>query len=278
MFKRHLQATDPHTHTEPLSTSTLQPHSHTQHTQSAMVSVRKRKMNRSGVAKVRTRRNNNKGKYNPKSNPVIAKHWDNDLTAKQNYKKLGLTFRLSAASGGEEKKVKIRTIDHNNMEESLFDTDAENDDDAENDEEFDKYDPANILEGTAQMKRDEEGNVIEIIYGTKKITKSTSNGSTKADAGNGESNGGNNNDDDEDDEDTAEAKQVISELEELANLPKKKEVHKLNELEVYRCEKLIAKYGTDYEKMKWDNKLNPFQLSPGQLRKLIAKYQEQLLV
>lgn len=52
-----------------------------------MVSVRKRKMNRSGVAKVR-RKNNNKDKFNPKSNPVISKYWDKDLTAKQNYKKL----------------------------------------------------------------------------------------------------------------------------------------------------------------------------------------------
>jgi nucleolar protein 16 len=45
-------------------------------------------------------------------------------------------------------------------------------------------------------------------------------------------------------------------------------------LEVYRCQKLIEKYGEDYERMKWDKALNPFQLSPGQLRKLIKKYQE----
>lgn len=225
-----------------------------------MVSVRKRKMNRSGVAKVRTRsRKNNKEQYNPRSNPVIAKHWDKELTPSQNYKKLGLTFKLAAKSGGEEKKIKINPIQHNNMEESLYGSD---DEDMEKDqEELDPYDPANILEGTAKMRRDEDGNVVEIIYGTKKI-KSKKDAVEEAESS--------------EEEDNSKAKEVIAELEELANLQKKKEFHRLNELEVHRCKKLIEKYGEDYEKMKWDKRLNPFQLSPAQLRKLIEKYHQQL--
>ena len=233
-----------------------------------MVSVRKRKMNRSGVSKNR-RKNNNKSKFNPKSNPVIAKHWDPSLTAKQNYKKLGLTLRLSAASGGEEKKIRIKPIHHGNMEESLFDDDDEEKEDKvkEDEEELDPYDPANILEGTAKFMRDDEGKVIKIIYGTKKITKiSENNDDLKNDENSDES------DDDESDDDQSEAKQVIAELEQLASIPKKKEVIKMNEVEISRYSKLIAKYGEDYEKMKWDKKLNPFQLSPGQLRKQIKKY------
>lgn len=234
-----------------------------------MVSVRKRKMNRSGVSKNR-RKNNNKDKFNPRSNPVIAKHWDPNLTAKQNYKKLGLTFRLSAPSGGEEKKIKIKEIHHNNMEESLFDEGEEEKNVQENEEEddndeLDPYDPANILEGTAKLMKDDEGNVIKIIYGTKKISKKTV------------VNDDNNEVEDEQDkseEDNSEAKQVISELEQMASISKRKEVHKMNELEVVRYRKLIDKYGEDYEKMKWDQKLNPFQLSPGQLRKQIKKYLE----
>lgn len=221
-------------------------------------------MNRSGVSK-NTRKNNNKDKFNPKSNPIIAKHWDPELTAKQNYKKLGLTFKLSAPSGGEEKKIKVAEIHHGNMEESLFEEDDEeengnNDNDSE---EGDPYDPANILEGTAKLVKDENGKVLKIIYGTKKISQSNSNDNSNE--GNAQV---------RDDEDKNEAKEVIAELEELANIPKKKEVRKMNEVEIVRYRKLIDKYGEDYEKMKWDKKLNPFQLSPGQLKKQIKKYLE----
>lgn len=234
-----------------------------------MVSVRRRKMRRSGVAKnTRKNSNNNKTKFNPKSNPVIAKHWDPKLTAKQNYKRLGLTFRLSAPSGGEEHKLRIREIPRGNMEESLLEQDEEVDEevdehDGEDDEAADPYDPANILEGTAKMVRDAQGNVVRIVYGTKKLEQEQ-----EQDVAGG---GG---DDDEasgsDSDDTA--RQVIGELEQLASVPKKKEVRKMSDLEVHRYRRLIDTYGDDYERMRWDRRLNPFQLSPGQLRKKIAKY------
>lgn len=213
-------------------------------------------MNRSGVSK-NTRKNNNKDKFNPKSNPIIAKHWDPELTAKQNYKKLGLTFKLASASGGEEKKIRIKPIQHGNMEESLYDASADEAEQA--DGELDPYDPANILEGTAKMVKDDEGRVVKIIYGTKRITAhAPAEEAVLSDVG--------------DADDAAEAEQVISELEQLAQLPKKKEVHKMNELEIHRFQRLVEKYADDYEKMKWDRKLNPFQLSPGQLRKQIKRY------
>lgn len=234
-----------------------------------MVSVRRRKMSRSGVAK-NTRRNNNnsKTKYNPRSNPVIAKHWDPALTAKQNYKRLGLAFRLSAASGGEEQRLRVRPIQHGNMEESLFD-DAD-DDDAAAAPELDPYDPANILEGTAKMVRDAAGNVVQIVYGTKKLADTPAAPQRSADAA-----ADANADPDSDSDDATTAHQVIGELEALASLPKRKEVRRMNELDTARCRRLIALYGDDYERMRWDNKLNPFQLSPGQLRKLLLRFRHQ---
>lgn len=223
-----------------------------------MVSVRRRKMNRSGVAK-NTRRNNNKDKFNPRSNPVIAKHWDPELTAKQNYKKLGLAFRLSAASGGEEKRLGVRPIQHGNMEESLYEEEEQQQQEDEAAEELDPYAPANILEGTAKMVRDADGNVVKIVYGTKKIVERDDAEDDAEDA----------------DEDDSTAKQVIGELEELARVPKRKEVRRMNELETARCRRLLAAYGDDYERMRWDRKLNPFQLSPGQLRKLLLRFRQQ---
>lgn len=225
-------------------------------------------MNRSSVSK-NTRKNNNKDKFNPKSNPIIAKHWDPELTAKQNYKKLGLTFKLSAPSGGEEKKIKIAEIHHGNMEENLFEEDDEeregiNDND-DSEEGKDPYDPANILEGTAKFVKDENGKVLKIIYGTKKISQPNNKINDNSKEGNAQV---------DDEEDKSEAKEVIAELEELASIPKKKEVRKMNEVEIVRYRKLLDKYGEDYERMKWDKKLNPFQLSPGQLKKQIKKYLE----
>jgi nucleolar protein 16 len=227
-------------------------------------------MNRSGVSK-NTRKNNNKDKFNPRSNPIIAQHWDNELTAKQNYKKLGLTFRIGGATGGEEKKIKIKKINHGNMEESLFGDHEEENDNDDDDDELDPYDPTNILEGTAKFLKDDDGKIIKIIYGTKKIGSGSIN-SKKDNTEKEEEEEEEEEDSGEDDKE--EAKIVIAKLEAIANIPKKKEVHRLNELEVYRYGKLIEKYGDDYEKMKWDKKLNPFQLSPGQLRKQIKRYHE----
>ncbi|KAF7503670.1 hypothetical protein GJ744_003399 [Endocarpon pusillum] len=47
-----------------------------------------------------------KKKVNFLGNAVIAENWDRNLTLVQNYKRLGLTSRLGAATGGVEKKVK----------------------------------------------------------------------------------------------------------------------------------------------------------------------------
>lgn len=246
-----------------------------------MVSVRKRKMKRSSVKK-NTRKNhssNTSGRYNPKSNPVIAKHWDSTLTAKQNYKKLGLTFKIGATTGGEEKKIVIGPINRGNMEESLFDDAEEDEEEQEEQEEeqegFDPYDPMNIIEGTAKIMKDDNGKVIKIVYGTKKLISKQANHNKDSENRDSENEDGDDGDDDDaedEEDDQSEARQVIAELEELSRIPKKKEVHKMNELEQYRYKKLIEKYGQDYERMKWDKKLNPFQLSPGQLRKEIKRY------
>ena len=41
----------------------------------------------------------------------------------------------------------------------------------------------------------------------------------------------------------------------------------LNQMDCHLLAKLDKKYGDDYEKMKWDQNLNPFFLSVGQLKK-----------
>ncbi|KAJ9499162.1 Nucleolar protein 16 [Exophiala xenobiotica] len=68
---------------------------------------RQKKKNRSSLSKVKPKSNRTKAgkkKVNFLGNATIAKNWDRKLTVSQNYKRLGLSSRLNAATGGTEKK------------------------------------------------------------------------------------------------------------------------------------------------------------------------------
>ncbi|KIV81084.1 hypothetical protein PV11_08534 [Exophiala sideris] len=68
---------------------------------------RQKKKNRSSLSKARPHSNRTKAgkkKVNFLGNETIAKNWDRKLTVSQNYKRLGLSSRLNAPSGGTEKK------------------------------------------------------------------------------------------------------------------------------------------------------------------------------
>ena len=40
--------------------------------------------------------------------------------------------------------------------------------------------------------------------------------------------------------------------------------------------RLVEKYGSDYKKMTWDRKLNPFQQSEGDIKKRVLKYNQKV--
>ncbi|ODV86968.1 hypothetical protein CANARDRAFT_218850 [[Candida] arabinofermentans NRRL YB-2248] len=215
-----------------------------------MVSVRKRKMARSSVGKATRRHKDKQRKVNIASNPIIAANWDKNLTLSQNYAKLGLKVRLGKDTGGVEKKIEIFKP---KVDEELFEIENENDrEEDEQDSDFDPYDPENILEGTAKLVRDDEGNVIKVIYGTKKPSNS--------------------NDSEESEKPKSE---VIKQLEAMAANKKVGRERKQSDREVEWLKSLYEKYGDDYEKMKWDKKLNPMQHSPGELKKRFIKWKKQ---
>ncbi|KAG7835507.1 hypothetical protein KL942_005201 [Ogataea angusta] len=208
-----------------------------------MVSVRKRKMAKSSVKKATRRMKDRQRKVRNFGNSIIAANWDPKLSLSQNYEKMGLKVRLSQQTGGVEKKITPQFPESD--DEFVVDETEEEED--KKDESKDSLDPADIPEGTAKLVRDDGGNVIKVIYGTKKITQEV--------------------------EQEKPSTEVVKKLEELAQHKVIKE-RKQSAREVEWLADLYKKYGDDYEKMKWDKKLNPYQHSAGELKKRITKWKK----
>lgn len=203
-----------------------------------MTSVRKRKMARSSVRK-NTRRLKDKHR-NVKifSNPIIKANWDDSLTLQQNYKKLGLRAKLGHIAGGVERKV-VKYSDLPKEEE--LNVDIEQVEQTE--------DPSQIPEGEARIIRDENNEVVKVIYGTMKKS---------------------------DQSQEKEDSEVVKALEERAIKHASKVRERLqSEREEEWIQKLYEKYGDDYEKMKWDKKLNIYQQSAGDLKKRVNKWKKK---
>ncbi|CAB4256390.1 similar to Saccharomyces cerevisiae YER002W NOP16 Constituent of 66S pre-ribosomal particles, involved in 60S ribosomal subunit biogenesis [Maudiozyma barnettii] len=227
-----------------------------------MVSVRKRKMNRSSVGKNTRRVKDKRRKINIKSNPIIAANWDYSMTMKQNYKNLGLRAKLQAPSGGQEvdyseikEKVPVSSTveDGSDEDDELDENDSEDEQDINNDESEEGFDENKIPEGEARIQRDSEGNVVKVVYG--KLKKF---------------------DIDEDvevlrkqvaEEEEESKTDVVRELERYAARPEVTDVRIQSEREEAWLERLYKKYGDNYKKMFFDKKLNIYQQSVGDIKK-----------
>lgn len=112
----------------------------------------------------------------------------------------------------------------------------------------------------ARIERDEDGNVVRIVYG-----KSAELGADSSD------------EDEEEDEgftgfEDEPKTEVVKALEEMAANAAPPVGREQSEREQDWIAQLVAKHGDDYEAMKWDKKLNVFQQSAGDLKKRIKKW------
>lgn len=230
-----------------------------------MVSVRKRKMNRSSVGKNTRRVKDKRRKISIKSNPIIAANWDYSLTMKQNYKNLGLRAKLQTPSGGQEvdySKVVEKAPVQSVVDEEGSDEDDELNEDEESEEENDEveqndedeeFDENKIPEGEARIQRDEDGNVTKVVYGKlKKFDIDEDIETLKKQAA-------------EEEEETKT--DVVRELELYASRPEVTDARIQSEREEEWLEKLYRKHGNNYQKMFFDKKLNLYQQSVGDIKR-----------
>jgi nucleolar protein 16 len=212
-----------------------------------MGTVRARQKSKTTTRKVSRRVKDKKRDINIASNPIIEANWDYSLTLKQNYKRLGLTVKLGREAGGAEANVEkpkfkpgVRSIhDDEDLEEK-----AEED-----------LTPEDIPVGEARIVRDDKGEVVKVIYGTKKPL-------------------------DGDLELVEEVKvapktEVVKQLEAYANRPLIYKEREQSTREEEWIKTLIDKYGDDYSRMKWDKKLNIHQQSEGDLRKRCLRWKKK---
>ena len=155
-----------------------------------------------------TRRTGEKLKrVNVRAPKVIVDNWDKKQTQHENYKRLGLVLNPNKAT-----KV------------------------------LPAVDDTGLATGEALIKRDENGNIIDVVY---------SKASTTAQR--------------------PEKTEVIKALEERATqIAPRKPFYSTAELEWIK--RIVQKYGDDYTKAARDTKLNPMQQTAASIRKHAEKY------
>ncbi|KAK2020545.1 ribosome biogenesis protein Nop16 [Colletotrichum zoysiae] len=226
-----------------------------------MGSVLQKKKRRSGRQKVKMP-NRPKKLLNPLGNDIIAKNWNKKETLTQNYRRLGLTARLKAPTGGVEKTLsqvgssakaggggsKARDpLAIASAEEAVFEE--------------------------ARVERDADGKIVRIHYGSDRRSNPLNDPlnalESDAEDGSGEEEeekgwGGI----DDDDESRPE---VIRLLEKEAARPTVKKPRHMSQQEREWLERLVARHGDDVAAMARDRKLNPMQQTEGDIARRIKR-------
>ncbi|KAL1798139.1 hypothetical protein ACET3X_002176 [Alternaria dauci] len=229
-----------------------------------------KKKNKSSIPR---KRQNGPSKKKILQNPIIAKHWNQKETLSQNYRRLGLTARLNHATGGTEKTIALLGL--NDEKSSRADTSASSTANALNIVSKAKK-PENIPTEEIEVERDPETGAILRVTGVLASEKKDNplndplNDLEDEDGGAEEWNGFA-----MVPERPEEAQNpVIKELEEAALNGAKKAPRGQSQREREWVERLVARYGEDYERMARDRKLNPMQQTAADIRKRVLKWQK----
>ncbi|KAI9206502.1 ribosome biogenesis protein Nop16 [Polychytrium aggregatum] len=184
--------------------------------------------------------------------PLVQKHWDSKLTLKQNYERLGLLSSLNGTTGGAEMVPPCGSGSSTDTAPAIQATVVEEDDPSYTPLEGHlTLDPRPATIGTIISRRNDPGYAVvttvasvdsEIPKATKKFGHVTVHPKDSL------------------------AAQLIAAFEKEAASAVRLE-RKTSEQEGKFMLDLVKKHGDDYAAMARDMKLNPYQLTEGQLRK-----------
>ncbi|KAJ1980780.1 Nucleolar protein 16 [Dimargaris verticillata] len=249
-----------------------------------MVTVRARRKVKNPRIKVRKRVKQTQTQTHRPTNAVLNKHWDNKLSARKNYEKLGLVAQLNGHARNPEKTVETPELYHNPADPFNEACDIDFQDaveaeanapapltggvahwqESESEDAKASTDSANVSllqqlgrSNLGLIERDADGNIT-------KVTVADPNNTTDKDAWKRW-----------EPTPTVAKTDVVRELEKQAAAVAPAQ-YIMTSSQVEYLERLISKYGENFEAMARDIKRNNLQRTPGQLRRLYAKYQQHL--
>ncbi|KAG0131670.1 ribosome biogenesis protein Nop16 [Tuber indicum] len=196
-----------------------------------------KKKNRSSIPKQSKHKNPRIFKVRPTGNALLAANWDRKQTLSQNYRRLGLVSRLGKATGGVEKGFASAAAGQQQKERVK-----------------------KLAPGEARIVRDEEGKVIQVIYGksAEEALDSDSEEFTGCAGGGGEE------------------MDFVKKLEAQAAVGERKSRKVLCPGEMDWISRLVEKYGEeDCEGMVRDRKMNVYQQTLGDIRRRVAIWKRQ---
>ncbi|RPA91110.1 hypothetical protein L873DRAFT_1838780 [Choiromyces venosus 120613-1] len=206
-----------------------------------------KKKNKSSIPKQSKHKNPRIFKVHPTGNALIAANWDRKQTLSQNYRRLGLVSRLGKATGGVEKVFPSTTAQQQQTQEG---------------KEKKKKKEERLAPGEARIVRDEDGRVIQVIYGKSAEEALDSDNDRDDREGFAGCTGGEND--------------IVKKLEAQAAVGEKKNKKILCAGEMDWIARLVERYGEeDFERMARDRKLNVYQQTVGDIRRRVAIWKRQ---
>ena len=175
-----------------------------------------------------------------KSNPIIAKNWDRKATLSQNYQRLGLTAKLNGTTGGVERKKADVIAEGGEGERRRQDGLA--------------LGATEKGLGSVRVIRDEDGKIIQVV---REGEREKLAGDLLDDTS------------DEDVEVKTKDTEVVRQLEEQSRMVPRRRKRKMGRGEREWIERLVERWGDDFEGMSRDKSLNPMLNSPSDLKKKV---------
>ncbi|KAM0332976.1 hypothetical protein ACHAQA_001632 [Verticillium albo-atrum] len=226
-----------------------------------MGSQRQNKKRRSSKSTIR-QSNKPKKALNPRGNNIVAQNWNKNETLTQNYRRLGLTARLKAPTGGVEKSVRAAAA--GTRQPIRIDPFA-----------IDTVEKKAVI-SEARVERDASGKIIAIHYADGKKERANPLNDplvafeTDSEDEGDEEEGGEWGGIEEQDEESRP--KVIRMLEEEASREVEKKPRHQSQQEAEWIERLVAKHGDNTAAMARDRKLNQMQQTERDIARRVNKW------